>query len=98
MEDKVVAGEVVEVLVSYHVASHNSDRLSHPDSTTGARPIYPSMASDLHTMSLKYFTPKHRSLRKRLERDCRDAIWQFDFSCSFAIKSESGHLSYLSNT
>ena len=50
--DKVVAGEVVEVLVSYHVASHNSDRLSHPDSTTGAGPIYPTTASDLHTMSL----------------------------------------------
>ena len=50
--DKVVAGEVVEVLGAYHVAGHNSDRLSHPDSTTGAGPIYPTTASDLHTLSL----------------------------------------------
>ena len=40
--DKVVAGEVVvEVLGAYHVAGHNSDRLSHPDSPTEAGPIYP---------------------------------------------------------
>ena len=46
MEDKVVAGEVVEVLGAYHVAGHNSDRLSHPDSPTEAGPIYPpSLAS-----------------------------------------------------
>ena len=41
VEDKVVAGEEVEVLGAYHVAGHNSDRLSHPDSPTEAGPIYP---------------------------------------------------------
>ena len=50
--DKVVAGEVVvEVLGWYHVASHNSDRLSHPDSPTGGAAIYPGLQLDaLHLM------------------------------------------------
>ena len=42
--DKVVAEEVVEEVLGggYHVAvGHNSDRLSYPDSTTEAGPIYP---------------------------------------------------------
>ena len=49
--DKVVAGEVVEVLGAYHVAGHNSDRLSHPDSPTGGAAIYPGLQPDaLHLM------------------------------------------------
>ena len=46
-----VAGEVVEVLGAYHVAGHNSDRLSHPDSPTGGAAIYPGLQPDaLHLM------------------------------------------------
>ena len=35
----------------YHVASHISDRLSHPDSPTGGAAIYPGLQPDaLHLM------------------------------------------------
>ena len=35
----------------YHVAGHNSDRLSHPDSPTGGAAIYPGLQLDaLHLM------------------------------------------------
>ena len=53
MEDKVVAGAVVEVLGAYHVAGHNSDRLSHPDSPTEAGPIYPPASPLCRTSNLK---------------------------------------------
>ena len=47
--DKVVTGEVVEVLVAwYHVVGHNSDRQSHPDTTTEAGPIYPHGLGSSH--------------------------------------------------